>query len=288
MGRLSFLVLVPALWGACSSDTTAPLDLAVTSAPDMAPGPCSDEPAPGSVCPVEVTGMIAAETGLTTSDLVVSVCAGLCFYGSADASGAFSVVADQHIVLSQYACELHGRPSAFSYYAPLPAASGTSLSYAAPLPMLAVPATGPALPEDTSAATVTNGDVTLIIAAGTKTLFSVEDYGVPQGHSLRTRTIPNPADFPFTIGHSLAALYALTPFEAGFSQKVAVTVANSAQLPADAAVELVGMTGLLHDAPPAGQLVHVATAHVSGDGAVITTDTGEGLTELTWLGVVMP
>jgi hypothetical protein len=54
------------------------------------------------------------------------------------------------------------------------------------------------------------------------------------------------------------------------------------------AVELVGLTGLLHDAPPAGQLVHVASAHVSGDGATISTDNGEGITELTWLGVAMP
>jgi hypothetical protein len=251
---------------------------------DLGPQPCTDpNPPAGSICPLVVTGSLSAESGTMVDGLVVSVCASSCFYGSADGSGAFRVAIDQHVLVDQYALELHGRPSALSYYTPLPMTGGNSLVFPAPLPLLVVPSSGAAIAEDGSAQVVSNGDLTLTIPSGTKVLFSVEDFGVPHGHELRVRRIDAPATMPFVSGKAPALLYAISPFEAAFTKPVAVSVANAAGLAAGAAVEVRSLGGLVNDAPPAGRLAHVATAHVSSDGATITTDAGQGITELTWL-----
>jgi hypothetical protein len=275
------LVLVLAL-AACrdSAPTGLPGDLGRA---DMATAPCSDpDPAPGSVCPVEVSGAIAPEAGVAKDGQEVSVCAGLCFYGSTDAAGTFTVSVDAHIVLAQYALEVHGRPDAISYYAPLPPGTGPQLTFTTPLPYLSLPASGPAIPENGSAATLSAGDLSLSLPAGTKVLFSVEDYGIAHGHELRVRRI-DPTTMPFFGAPAPAALYALMPFEAAFSQKVPLTIANSAGLPAGAAVDVRTQRGLLNGAPPAGPFVHAASAHVSSDGALIATDAGEGVSELTMI-----
>ena len=245
---------------------------------------CNDpDPPAGSVCPVEVRGRVVDENDAPIDALVVSVCAGLCFFGATDAQGTFSVTPDAHIVVDSYALELHGRPSRISYYTPLPA-GGTALSYGTALPLPKLPASGTAIVGDGTAQSVVGGDITLAIGAGTKALFNVEDFGIEHGHDLRVVSIANPASLPFVdAAHPPRALWALAPFETGFSAKVPVTLANTTALAAGTAVELKVMGGLVLDAPPAGHLAHAAFGHVSADGKTITTDPGEGIVELTFV-----
>ena len=248
------------------------------------PAACSDpDPAPGSVCPVEVRGHVVDEAGAPIDSLVVSVCAGLCFFGSTDAQGAFAVTPDAHILVDSYALELHGRPDRISYYTPLPRGD-TPLAFTAALPLPRLPTSGVAILGDGTAQTVVGGDVTLAIGSGTKALFDVEDFGIAHGHDLRVLSIATPASLPFVdAAHPPRALWALAPFETGFSAKVPVTLANTTAIAAGTAVELKVMGGLVLDAPPAGHLVHAAFAHVSADGKTISTDPGEGIVELTFI-----
>jgi hypothetical protein len=65
-----------------------------------------------------------------------------------------------------------------------------------------------------------------------------------------------------------------------------VTLKNSAGLAASAAVDLMVLGDDYMSTPPSvGVLAVAASAHVSADGQTIQTDPGEGISELTWLGV---
>jgi hypothetical protein len=230
---------------------------------------------------VPVSGRVVDERGVALAKRTLSVCAGGCWFGTSGGDGRFTIVPDQHIVLADYALEVHGRPDALSYYTPLPAPASGRITFAAPLPVIALPASGPEILGDGSSQSLGSGDLTVTVGAGTKVLFDVEDYGVPHGHELRVVAV-DPQTMPFVDG-TPAALYGCAPFETGFDRKVALTFANRAGLPAGAAVEVRAMRGLVNDAPPAGRLEHAANAHVSADGATVQTDPGEGVTELTWL-----
>jgi hypothetical protein len=248
---------------------------------------CRDsDPPDGSVCGIPVSGRVVGDSGAALASLMVSVCAGECFTGATGKDGRFVVIPNVHVFYDQYALELHGHPDHVSYYAPLPATGASGVVFDAPLPLPLLPASGAAIANDQSAQTLSSSDVTLTLAAGTHVLFDVEDYGVPHGHELRVVVIDSPAKMPFVDAAAPpAALYALAPFETAFDQPAALTLANRAQLPAGAAVDILGMGGLVNDAPPAGHLQHVAAAHVSADGTTIQTDPGEGIRELTWLAV---
>jgi hypothetical protein len=278
--RCACLTLV--LWAACDGSTDGAADLAT----DLTTAPCSDpDPPAGSVCPITVRGSVVDDNAAVVPNLLVSVCAGLCFFGNTDSSGTFAVTPDAHVVPAQYAFELHGRPDHVTYYTPLPA----SFTYDKALPLPSLPTAGTAIAEDSSAQVVTHGDLTLTIAAGTKVLFSVEDFGVPHGHELRALRIADPTRMPFVDAASPpATLYATTPYEAAFSAKVALTMKNTGGFVAGSAVRVQVLSGLVNDVPPAGRWHDAATAHVSADGKTITTDPGEGIMELTWIALRTP
>ncbi len=210
------------------SDAKSHADLAM---PDLAPTPCVDpDPPDGSVCGVPVSGAVVDENGGAVAALTVSVCAGQCFYGTTESDGQFTVVPDLHIRLSDYALELHGRPNRVSYYTPLPTGNGVALVYATPLPLPLLPASGPEIAGDNSAQTLTSGDLTLTLAAGTKVLFDVEDYGVPGGHQLRVLSIAQPTSLPFVDASAPpAALYACAPFETAFAAKASLQLGQPRQ-----------------------------------------------------------
>jgi hypothetical protein len=263
-----------ALFFGCAGDQPA-----VYSGPDMALPNCDD--AGTGVCPVDVHGQVVDENSQPVAALTVSVCADQCFFGMTGSDGKFRVVPDQHIVLDNYALELHGRPDHVTYYTPLAPANGLDVSFAQPLVLPSLPASGPVL---AAGGTFTSGDVSVTIPAGAMLVFDVEDFGTPNGHQLRVLAIASPASLPFVGTPPPDALYACSPFEVSFSQKASLSIVNHG-LPAGAAVEIQQLRGLVNDGAPAGHWLHAANAHVSADGKNITTDPGEGVTELTWLGL---
>jgi hypothetical protein len=194
------------------------------------------------------------------------------------------------VVLDHYAIEVHGRPDRASWYQPLPQLTSDTLAISVPLVSPLLPATGPAIALDDSAQTIVSGDATLILAANTQVQLDVEDVELmPLGSQLRVLTVSPAllAKLPFVdAAHPPDALFAFAPFEVVFSQKAQVTFANTASLPALAAVDIFSMRGYVANLPPAGVNDRVAGAHVSADGTKIVMDAGEGVTTLTWLALV--
>jgi hypothetical protein len=258
-------------------------DASMDAAP-MCPASSPDAP-DGGVCLNAVSGKMVDETGAGLPNLVTSVCAVACFFGMTRADGTFTNDVYQIIDPSFYALEAHGRPNRASWYAPLPPLVGMSASYAQPLLLPSLPASGPLIALDQSAQTLTSGDVTLLLAAGTKVMLDVEDVvnGDP-GRQLRVVKIAPPTKMPFVDASAPPdALYGFSPFEVRFSQPAQLTFANSAGLAANAAVNVLELSGLVGVNPPAGHFSVVATAHVTADGSQIVMDSGQGVSGLTWI-----
>lgn len=251
-------------------------------------GPCGDplkQRPDGGVCLLTVDGTLVDEQGAPVKQQVVSVCAGICYFGKTGDDGAFVVKVYHHVIPSDYALEIHGRPDGASYYVALPTFDGDHAHYPDPLPAVALPASGPPIAEDMSAQKVTSGDVTLILDLGTEVTFDPEDLLQANGKQLRARTV-DAAKVPFCGGNPPLALYGFEPFDVVFSQKAHLSFVNTTGLPANAAVDVLGMTSLISSPPPAGVFAKVASAHVSADGTRVDTDPGEGVTTLTWIELV--
>jgi len=259
---------------------------------DLAPddGGCAalDPGAPdGGVCLRAVTGRVVDEAGAPLASTLLSVCAEDCFFGQSGPDGRFSVAVGALLPAARYALELHGRPDRASYYLRLPALEFGQANFATALPLPRLPSSGPSLPASVAVSDspmkLASGALALTIAPGTTVEISVEDAGGgAAGRALRVLAL-DPATGPGAPPAGAFALYACSPFEAIFSQPIALSFANATALPAGAAVDVLAMRGLLGATPPAGGWDRIASAHVATDGRTIDTDAGQGPTILTWL-----
>jgi hypothetical protein len=251
-------------------------------------GPCgSDTKIPdGGVCVIDVSGKLVDEAGMPVKNVLTTVCAGTCYFGMAGADGNFLVAIDHYIFPDQFALEIHGSPDYVSYYARLPPITDPHVVYPDPLVAAALPKTGPLIALDNSAQTVTAGDVTLILDAGTEVQLDVVDVmaGDP-GRMLRPYTATDPTKYPFVDKNAVPdALYSFAPFEVIFSKgKAHLAFANTGKFAPGTAFDVLSQGGLLSGVPPAGNFTVVATATVSMDGTTIATDQGTGVATLTWI-----
>ncbi len=283
MRRLLYMVLALAACG--GSNPAAPSDLGMAPALDLTSstgGGCTvgDD---GGPCVQSVSGQVLDDSGTAINNLLVSVCAGACFFGHTVADGTFQTAVDAVIPYDQYATMLHGRPDRASYYTPVPPLVGTMSSYAKPLLLPSLPATGPVIALDQSAQNLTSGDVTLTLAAGTTVMLSVEDViNGMAGQQLRALTVADPTTLPFVDANAKPdALFGFAPFESIFSQKAQLSFKVPASFTEGAAVDVQQMTVLVGGAPPAGKFVHAANAHVHN--GVVVMDAGEGVLGLSWI-----
>ncbi|MEI8256556.1 MAG: hypothetical protein WCJ30_12860 [Deltaproteobacteria bacterium] len=132
-----------------------------------------------------------------------------------------------------------------------------------------------------------SGDVTLAVTAGTTLQFDIEDAELGDlGHSLRSAFVPLSSAPPFAAEGRVAQVHALAPFYLVADRPMGLRIANRAALAAGAAVEFVTMGHeLAMDPVNAGHAVLVATGRVSADGATVSTDAGQGILAVTWIGV---
>jgi hypothetical protein len=130
------------------------------------------------------------------------------------------------------------------------------------------------------------GDVTLPVAGGTTFVLDVEDYGIAAGRLFRVAAVPLASAPSYAAANNVAVIYAMAPSGATPSVPMSVTLRNAAALPASAGVDFLVLSDDYFDNPPTvGELLVQATGHVSADGTTITTDPGQGITEITWLAV---
>jgi hypothetical protein len=229
-------------------------------------------------------------TGAPVKGKTMSVCGTICFYGKSGSDGSFTVPVNSHIVVGEFAASVHGRPDFASLLIKLPEGSVDDVT----LPDMivpALPATGNKIPIDDASGkilsatdvTADGGKLTLSFQAGTKADLDLEDVAdTATGNQLRVAKVEAKDYPPFAKEAGVTLLYAANPFDSKYDKKVGVKITDTG-LP-DGDVELV-ILGEEYISKPltAGTPVVVATGKASG--GTVTTNAGEGLNVLTWIGV---
>jgi hypothetical protein len=253
------------------------------------PAPCTrpvDQRPDGSTCVLEATGTVEDLSAAPLANLVMTFCGpSQCYGGRSNDAGVYALPIGDFVITEDYAIHADGRPDHAVDYLRLAANEPQVISATMRVP--ALPPSSVSLPADGApASSVTVGDVTLAVAAGTTFDLDIEDYGTPAGRVFRVAAVPLTSAPGWATAANVDAVYALAPSGAKSSNKMGVTVKNSAALPASAAVDVLVLGDDYVSSPPTvGILSVVAAAHVSADGATIQTDPGEGISEITWLAV---
>jgi len=266
----------------------APGDVDAARAMDAARLPCSEpraERPDGGTCVLEAEGQVTDLTDAPLSHLVMTLCGAVCFGTQSDDGGNYVVPVGIFIDTGSYAIHADGRPDHAVDYLRLLPTEPKVIRATMRLPTL--PPSAVELPPDgAQASSVTEGDLTLQIAAGTKFELDIEDYGTPTGRILRVAAVPLASAPAYAATAKVDAIYALAPSGATSSLKMGVMLKNSAALPASSAVDVMVLGDDYFSIPPnVGILGVAAAAHVSADGTTIQTDPGEGITKITWLAV---
>jgi hypothetical protein len=295
---LSLLAALAALATACSpsSSRSSPSNDDGGTSPTVdagdeadAPAPCTEPPdmrPEGGTCVLEAEGTVTDLSGNPLGDLVMTMCSPtICYGGRADDAGVYDLPIGDFLDTANYAVHADGRPDhAVDYYrlvADEPAVIDVNM-HEPTLP----PSTVSLPPDGAPASSVTVGDITLQVAAGTMFDLDVEDFGTAAGRILRVASVPLASAPPYAAANHVAAIYALAPSGAIPSVPLGVSVRNAAGLPASAAVDFLVLSDDYTDTPPSvGLLLVEATGHVSADGTTIQTDPGQGIDEITWLAV---
>jgi len=224
--------------------------------------------------------------GAPLASRIVALCGRACYGTQSASDGSFVIDVGDFIARENYAIHADGRPDHAGVYLRLTKGDAEAIVLTSPLLLPALPASGPPLPPDGSPASeVTSGDVTFALQDGTNITLAFEDFSLDDlGRMLRTVSVPLDQAPDFAKAVSAEALYAIAPAEATASKKIALTIANAANLPAGAAIDvLVVGSDYVSSSPTVGIMSVVAAAHVSADGKTITTDPGEGITSINWL-----
>ena len=241
----------------------------------------------GGTCVLEATGTVEDLSGTPLPGLVMTMCSPYICYGSrAGDAGVYVVPVGDFVITADYAVHADGRPDHAVDYYRLSAGEPEVIHVDMHIPTLP-PSTVPLPPDEAGApSSLTVGDVTLQIAAGTTFDLDVEDYGIPAARVLRVAAVPLASAPSYAAANKVAAIYALAPSGAKPSIPMGVSLLNAAALPASAGVDFLVLSDDYYSAPPSVGLMQVqATGHVSADGTTIATDPGQGITEITWLAV---
>jgi hypothetical protein len=303
----ALLLLVVASTCACGSassagvsgqDASASGDAAVLASAIAIPTSCDDPPdarLPGSTCVLGAKGKVEDLSGAPLDQLVMTFCGGTCFGAKSDPTGAYAIPVGIFLPTEDYAMHADGRPDHAVDYYRLTASEPSVISLTMRLP--ALPPSAVSLPADGApASNVTVGDLTLKIADNTFFDLDIEDFGTATGRVLRVASVPLASAPSYATQANVDAIYAIAPSSAtarpdlkpGETSTVTmgVSLKNSAQLPASAAVDFMVLGDDYASTPPnVGLLAVAASGHVSADGSTIDTDPGQGISKLTWLAV---
>jgi hypothetical protein len=291
MNRVGYLLALAACGcssqgAASAADAGSPSSDAAFVEPEDAPTTC--EPGiDGGTCVLAAQGSVTDTAGVPLGNLVMSICGQACFGTRSDDGGVYFIPVALVIDTQNYAIHADGRPDHAVDYLRLQESEPAFITASMHVPPL--PPSTVRLPPDEAGAptTVTVGDVTLQIPAGTTFTLDPEDgeLGDP-GRTVRVAAVPVDQAPAYAKAANVAAIYAMAPSGATPSAKMGVTLQNAAGLPASAAVELLVLGDDYFSSPPNVGLLQVqAVGHVSADGKTISTDPGEGIAEITWLGV---
>ncbi len=253
--------------------------------------PCdelADAQPDGTTCVLEAKGTVEDLSGAPLDKLVMTFCGGQCYGTQSNATGAYTIAPiGAYLPTQDYAMHADGRPDHAVDYLRLTADEPSIINVSMRLPLLP-PSTVLLPPDGSPASSITVGDVTLVIADGTK--FDLGHRGLRDGHvgrTLRVASVPLASAPAYATAANVAAIYALAPSSAVPSIPMGVILKNSAALPASSAVDFMVLGDDYSSLPPTRR--HPGRrrrlGHVSADGATIQTDPGEGISDITWLAV---
>jgi hypothetical protein len=252
--------------------------------------PCdelADAQPDGTTCVLEAKGTVEDLSGAPLDKLVMTFCGGQCYGTQSGVTGAYTIAPiGAYLPTQDYAMHADGRPDHAVDYLRLTADEPSIINVSMRLPLLP-PSTVLLPPDGSPASSITVGDVTLVIADGTKFDLDIEDFGTGNvGRTLRVVSVPLASAPAYAKAASVAAIYALAPSSAVPSIPMGVILKNSAALPASSAVDFMVLGDDYSSLPPnVGLLAVAASGHVSADGQTIQTDPGEGISDITWLAV---
>ncbi len=269
----------------------APLD-ASSNADGQGASACSapaEQRPPGATCVLSVKGTVTDFDSVPLPDVVVTFCGQQCYGTRSDEKGAFSVTVGDFVNRENYAIHADGRPDHAVDYYRLAKGDADTIVLDAPIRLPRLPEGGPVLPEDHApASSITNGDLTLGIAADTTFELDIADFGKGDtNRTLRVAAVALTMVPTSALTAKLDAVYALAPSSAKASKPMSVTLKNAFELKAGTEVELLVLSDdYFFTTPPTVGIYQVAaTGRVSSDGKVIETDPGQGISLITWLGV---
>lgn len=272
------------------SDVPRAEDRADTAAPDDGDAPCARPPAErpaNSVCVREVRGQVLDTDGAPRVDIPVTVCGPVCWLGRTGGDGRFAVSVGDFVPTAIYSVLAHARPDHATVYVPLPDAVGAGdvITLAEPMRVPRYTATGDVVDGDAGVARA--GEVALTVPADAGVELDLEDFKLGElGRRLRVAQVPVDRAPPFAREGRVQAVWALAPFALTSTRPLGLRLPNTLGLAPGAPVDLVMMGGdILPPRSNAGRAVDAARAAVSADGAFVETLPGEGISQLTWVGV---
>jgi hypothetical protein len=304
MSPLSLRQLVPfvTLLTACGTATPAPgtdaaasRDVSTADASDAAAEvvdddvvPCAVRPdAAGVACVRRVQGRAVDLTGAPLGGHVITYCGPTCYATMAAGDGTFSVEVNDFVAARNYTLQVHGRPDHASAWVPGIDPVAEVVTFTDPIAMPRYQDVGMEITPGMAGGTFTAGDVSLVVPAGARLEFDVEDFEFGAlGRTLRAVRVELPRAPAFAREAGLVAVWALAPFNLISDRPLGVRLANRTGLAAGSAVDFVAM-GNETVTPPitGGRPVVVGAGRVSADGATVATDPGVGISYVTWIGV---
>lgn len=223
-----------------------------------------------------IQGTVTDPSGAPAGNVAVQVCGkNKCLYGTTGANGTVSVPNDGSNLDRPLFKVGDGLTQARSAYAiTTPTAN-----------VMAMVQTMTDSAKPFAAGTITVGNATLDLAAGTIAGFAIE-YSDPGMQTFRAGEVPAAKISGFATGQTFVALYGFGPIETVLCPPAKLTLKNDTALAANAAVEFYLQelnTG--EGFGTYGDWVKVADGAVSADGMTISTNPGSGIPELGLIGV---
>jgi hypothetical protein len=261
--------------------------------PDVGGGPASNIDAngchvdssklkPGAVCIRGLDAHVVDLDAKPVQGMFVSMCGGVCVPGTTGADGSVHVKGGYYFTAPGFVVA-EGKSRYATYVVPITGSGDITISTPVMVPRF--PDGGDAFPPAGTAKAVSSGDVTLQVAATTVVTIDPILWETADDKAFRSVTVAldhAPAFLDPSLGVEL--LYAVGPFETELAPPVGVALPNAKAWPAGTAVDIL-THGYLTTEPGYATLAKVATAHVSADGTKISTDAGQGIDRLTWIGV---
>ena len=135
----------------------------------------------------------------------------VCYGSQSDDAGVYTIPIGDFIDTAEYAVHADGRPDHAVDYHRLTAGEPQLIDVDMHIPTL--PPSTVSLPADDAgaASSVTVGDVTLQVAAGTTFDLDVEDYGIAAGRLFRNVLVPLASAPSYAAANDVAAIYAMAP-----------------------------------------------------------------------------